>query len=347
VMRLKMEKQLIGVALILLVLVLMAGVVDSIRSRPIVAVVASQEPNEPNEIDLLCARIGLLERTNINLEKDIGHGTDKAVKLQKELNQVREWNKYVKNEIAMAKDPNLIFDVEQNCYVPISWTEELNVPVEPNFTDTVAKTIGSVVHIYNNTGGWQGSGVAIAPDLIVTARHVVEDGVDFTITDNNGVEVKATRAASSKKYDVGFIKLDDPNLIPAEFGSIENCKLGQQVYAVGSPYGKINFNSVSLGIISGLDRNWDELNSYTGEKYGWEIAFTTDSAGHPGSSGCPIFTMDGKVRGILVGGFSPVLISVMPCDLFLSNIKEINQMFLMDEYQKEEAVDYAEEAWGY
>ena len=221
--------------------------------------------------------------------------------------------------------------------------------ISRDFTDTVQNTIGSVVHIFNNTGGWQGSGVAIRPDLIVTARHVVEGGEDFTITDNKGKQYQASRAISSKEYDVGFIKLADPNLVPAEFGSIKDCKLGQQIYAVGSPYGKMNFNSVTLGIISGLGRNWDMIDPYTGERYGWEVAFTASSPGHPGNSGCPVFTMDGKVRGILVGGFSPVLICVMPCDLFLSDIDQIDLMFTLDEYYKEEApeVDWAAEAWGY
>lgn len=221
------------------------------------------------------------------------------------------------------------------------------LPQEPNFTDTIQNTIGSVVHIVNNTGGWQGSGVAIRPDLIVTAQHVVKDGEDFTITDNNGVSVQATRAISSKKYDVGFIKLDEPILTPAEFGSVENCRLGQQVYVIGSPFGKVNFNSVTLGIISGLDRDWEMTDPYTGERYGWEVAFTTDSAGHPGNSGCPVFTMDGKVRGVLACGFSPVLIGVMPCDLFLGDLEQIEMMFTQDRYQREVTPEWPDPYYNY
>ena len=110
-----------------------------------------------------------------------------------------------------------------------------------------------------------------------------------------------------------------------------------------APYGKINFNSVTLGIISGLDVDWSPL----GEYYGWNVAFTTDSAGHPGNSWGPVFSMEGKVIGILVGGFSPVLISVIPCDLFMYDIDEINRMFLQDEYQREGVLDVAAEAWNY
>jgi len=72
-----------------------------------------------------------------------------------------------------------------------------------------------------------------------------------------------------------------------------------------------------------------------GENYGWKVAFTVDSAGHPGNSGCPVFTTDGVIRGVLVGSFSPVLISVMPCDLFLGDLDTIRLMFKMDCFQQE------------
>ena len=209
-----------------------------------------------------------------------------------------------------------------------------------NFPNLVQESAKGVVHI--SCPQWQGSGFVISEHLIATARHVVEGVEDFEITLNNGEKLHATRAISSKKYDIGFIWVDNPNIPESlELASIENCRLGQQVYILGSPYGRINFNAVSLGIISGLNRDWNMTDPYTGEKYGWEIAFTSDSAAHPGNSGCPVFTMDGKVRGILVGGFSPVLNCSMPCDLFLSDIDEIERMFRLDEYQFEKMPVYS------
>lgn len=201
--------------------------------------------------------------------------------------------------------------------------------------DRVEQVSDSVVHIKNETQGWQGSGVAITGDIILTARHVVEGGGDFTITLHDGTELRATRALSSKKYDLGFIKLGKPLLKLTRFGSIKDCRLGQQVFVIGSPYGKLNFNSITLGIVSGLDRNFNEWT--TGyEAYGWSVTFTTDAAGHPGNSGCPVFTMDGRVRGILVGGSSPVLIYCVPVDLVVGDIALINAMFALDNYEFEE-----------
>lgn len=204
--------------------------------------------------------------------------------------------------------------------------------------DRIEQVVDSVVHIVNETRGWQGSGVAISSDIIMTARHVVDGGSDFTVTLANGIQVKAVQAISSKKYDLGFIKIGEPVLKPARLGSAGKCRLGQQVFAVGSPYGKLNFNTVTLGIVSGLNRNFDEWAvKYGYQEYGWSVTFTTDAAGHPGNSGCPVFTMDGRVRGILVGGFSPVLIYCVPVDLVVRDLPLIAALFVMDDYYLEEA----------
>lgn len=212
--------------------------------------------------------------------------------------------------------------------------------VTVQFPNRVQEVLPSVVHI--KCDKWQGSGVAITEDIIVTARHVV-DGMDYTITLNDGTKVKGIQAISHKDYDIGFIKVDKPILRPARFGSIKECVLGQPVFIIGSPFGKINFNNVTLGIISGLDRDWDGLSRY-GEPYGWKVAFTSDAGAHPGNSGGPIFTLDGIVRGLLVGGFSPVLNCNMPCDLFRGDIEIIKVMFIQERYKIETP---AEEPYAY
>jgi len=214
-----------------------------------------------------------------------------------------------------------------------NYTRTTNVKTT-EFTDVVAQSVKSVVHV--RCPQWQGSGFIIDKNIICTARHVVKDVDDFEITFNNGKKVHATRAISDKEHDVGFIWVEEDMDNVVKIGSIKDCKLGQDVFIIGSPYGYINFNSVTKGIISGLNRDWDMINRWTGERYGWEITFTSDAAAHPGNSGGPILTLDGVVRGILVGGYSPVLNCSMPCDLFIPDVEQIKLMFIMDKYQKEE-----------
>ena len=268
----------------------------------------------------LCIEVNKLNGKINILENDLGVWTDKAVELQKQIVEL---------------EPN-----EPTVVIPAP---------TPTLQQTIQNTIGSVVHIMNETQGWQGSGVAISEDTILTARHINEAGDDFLITVNDGRTVSAHRAISHNKYDIGYIQIDkvaDPNgkpyLIPAELASSKSLELAQPLYVIGSPFGKINFNSVTLGVVSGIKRNYDELNTNDyGEydDYGWSIAFTTDAAGHPGNSGCPIFTYDGKVRGILVGGFSEVLIIAMPVDLILEDIEEVKSMFIQSKYHIEKVPD--------
>jgi S1-C subfamily serine protease len=233
----------------------------------------------------------------------------------------------------------ILFSVVIGLFVLSEANSVLNKPaVTTGFPDTIQRVLPSVVHI--KCDQWQGSGVVIAKDIIVTARHVI-DGIHYIITLNDGTEVVGTQAITHKDYDVGFIKVADSDLTPAKFGSIKDCVLGQPVFIVGSPYGKINFNNITLGIISGLERDWDNI-SWSGESYGWNVAFTSDSGAHPGNSGGPVFSMDGVVRGLLVGGYSPVLNCSMPCDLFMDDIENIKLMFAFEKYKIEEIKIYNE-----
>ncbi len=203
--------------------------------------------------------------------------------------------------------------------------------VTVQFPNRIQEVLPNVVHIQCNR--WQGSGVALTTDIIVTARHVV-DGTNYTITLNDGTEIQGIQAITHKNCDIGFIKVDKAVLKPAKFGSVKDCVLGQSIFIIGSPYGKINFNNVTLGIISGLNRDWESLSRYS-DPYGWKIAFTSDSSVHPGNSGGPVFTMDGVVRGLVVGGYSPVLNCSMPSDLFFTDIETIELMFAFNKYSAE------------
>jgi S1-C subfamily serine protease len=213
--------------------------------------------------------------------------------------------------------------------------------VQTTLEDSIERTINNVVHIRNNTGQWQGSGVLIAPDLVLTARHVAETGEDFEIKTNNGKIYRAERAITSKKYDLGFIKLKDNLPCTTIIGDISECRLGQTVYAIGSPFGELNQNSITAGIVSSLARKLENFGCPL--SYGWSCTFQTDAAGHPGNSGCPVYTLDGKVRGILVGGFSNAVIYCIPAILVSNDCQVIQLMFLMDEYQSERKSGWEEE----
>ncbi len=224
--------------------------------------------------------------------------------------------------------------------------EEIPTTSIVRLVDVIPTAKAGTVHI--QAPNWQGSGFVVTENIITTARHVVEDALQegdvFIITLNNGIEVESDLTIIMEDYDVAFIWVEDANIVPLELGSIADCVVGQQIFIVGSPYGFDNFNAVSTGIISGLNRDWDDYNPYTGENYGWEIVFTSDSSASPGNSGGPLFTMDGKVRGILVGGYNSTVNCLIPVDIFIEDLEDIEKMF---RYYNLEGYEWEEVSEGY
>lgn len=221
---------------------------------------------------------------------------------------------------------------------------------KPQLPDAIEATLDSCVHVVNISQGWQGSALAIAPDILVTARHVNEGGREFLITTADGKEYRAFQAISSKKYDIGFIKLEESVLKPAKTGGLKDLRLGESVYVIGGSLGKINWPNITAGIVSCLSRDLE--NSVAPKSFGWDILWQVDAATYPGNSGGPIFSLDGVARGILVGGFGGIecLSYCVPLEVAMPDISEIRQLFIQDEYwieEKEEAGDIAEEVWGH
>jgi len=206
-----------------------------------------------------------------------------------------------------------------------------------NLPNVIQKTIPSVVHI-KASAGWQGSGFIIAEDIIVTARHCVEDGGNFTITYNDGHKTTTNKSIYSKKYDVGFIKIESPidiKLKPVTFGDVRKCKLGQFVFIIGSPLGDRHFNSVSFGIISNLDLSLESKGCP--DSMGWSLLWMTDAASYGGSSGSPVFGLDGVVYGVLVGGYGDFESTsyCVPVYQFANDLENIKLLFALDKYQVE------------
>ena len=241
--------------------------------------------------------------------------------------------------------------------LPWSWDEDI-APLPPRpaqFTDLVQTSVKGVVHL--QCPSWQGSGFVVGPKHIITARHCVDDVEDFLITTWDEHQIKATRAVSHKKSDTASIWVDDLGCVNKDYdhriehggehevsfrllrlGSIKDCRLGQSVYAIGSSLGKQHFNNLTTGVISSTLLDVESFGCP--ESFGWATLFHVDAATYGGNSGCPIFTMDGVVRGVLVGGpgnYESISYTI-PCDLFLEKIPIIALKFALDEYQREEEV---------
>ncbi len=139
----------------------------------------------------------------------------------------------------------------------------------------------------------QGSGIIMSSDgYIVTNAHVVSgEHYGITVMLSDKTEYAAKLVGADDSTDIAVLKVGLKDLTPAQFADSDLCKAGDEVVAIGSPAGYEN--SITKGIISGLDRQIRAENSATAMN-----CIQIDAAINPGNSGGPLLNMWGQVIGI-------------------------------------------------
>jgi len=144
----------------------------------------------------------------------------------------------------------------------------------------------------------QGSGFTYnvnGKDLIVTNFHVIDTGVNVTVTFQDGNTYTAKVLGSDPYSDLAVLSTGAPQseLVPLTIVSSSTLQVGEPVIAIGSPYGLTG--SMTTGIISALNRTITE-----GTTNGYDIAdvIQTSTPINPGNSGGPLLNYQGQVIGI-------------------------------------------------
>lgn len=173
-------------------------------------------------------------------------------------------------------------------------------------TQQVFKTVNdSVVGIvtYVAANGYQtygqGSGVIMTNDgYVVTNAHVVTGDMQIAKIDvvlSNGDTFEAKLIGSDVKTDLAVLKIDAPNLKPAEFGDSDKLEVGEDVIVIGNPDGIKFANSLTTGVVSALNRE------VTTEITGRPVKYIqTTAAINPGNSGGALINHYGQIVGIPV-----------------------------------------------
>ena len=159
----------------------------------------------------------------------------------------------------------------------------------------------SVVLIQGTTadGGVQGSGFVYDLDgriVIVTNNHVVSGTSDLSVTFSNGNGYAATVLGTDAYADLAVISVADApasEFKPVEVVSSSTLRVGDQVIAIGNPYGLVG--SLTTGVVSAEGRTITEDTAG-----GFAIAniIQTSAPINPGNSGGPLLNVLGKVVGI-------------------------------------------------
>ena len=164
--------------------------------------------------------------------------------------------------------------------------------------------VKTVVQFGRRIGEGSGSGFFVDDQgHIITSDHVVEGAREITVRLNDGRELSAVKLGHSQHDDLALLRVDPAavaDIRPLPFADSDQVSIGEMAIAIGSPYE--NYNSLSLGIVSGKERSESgiqRVDSYTG---GIRRTITdliqTDAALNPGNSGGPLLNAEGEVIGV-------------------------------------------------
>jgi S1-C subfamily serine protease len=144
-----------------------------------------------------------------------------------------------------------------------------------------------------------GSGFIVSADgLILTNNHVVAGASSLKVTLEDTRELDATVVSTDATHDLAIIQIKATGLTPVGLGDSSSVQVGQLAIAIGSPLGTFT-DSVTQGIVSGLDRSITvgDRGTRTTEKLSGLIQ--TDAAINPGNSGGPLLDAGGAAIGII------------------------------------------------
>lgn len=190
---------------------------------------------------------------------------------------------------------------------PLQVADSSGHQAQPGSVESVAAAVlPSVVALEVSGPGGAGSGsgeVLDSSGLILTNDHVVTlggeisaDQAQVTAKFNDGQKAKATVVGTDPLTDTALVRVSGiEGLKPITIGNSDDLAVGQQVVAIGSPFGLDA--TVTSGIVSALDRPVEVARDEQGNSTAYP-AIQTDAAINPGNSGGPLVNMDGQLVGI-------------------------------------------------
>jgi len=158
----------------------------------------------------------------------------------------------------------------------------------------VVKIYVDKTNLPQDTGGVGSGFVYDNLGHIITNAHVVDGANKATVTFLDGSQYDAEIIGIDKFTDIAVIKVSEkPRLLhPLQIGDSSQLHVGEQVAAIGNPFGLSG--SMTSGIVSQMGRLLPSQDS------GFSIpdVIQTDAAINPGNSGGPLLNLRGEVIGI-------------------------------------------------
>jgi putative serine protease PepD len=145
------------------------------------------------------------------------------------------------------------------------------------------------------SGNATGTGFVIdAEGHVVTNQHVVDDAETVSVAFAKGGDEQARVIATDPSTDLAVLQvdLDGHGVRPLELDRSAQVKVGDQVYAIGNPFGLER--SLTAGIVSAVGRQIQSPNGFTIDN-----AIQTDAPVNQGNSGGPLLDAAGNAIGVV------------------------------------------------
>lgn len=204
------------------------------------------------------------------------------------------------NKDTIAEATQLSTNIENTSVSPASVISKNVGPSVIGITSTI-----SVADFFNRATDTQssGSGIIFNEDndkiYIVTNNHVIDGAKTVVVTLSGDQKIQANLVGTDLETDLAVISVNKSDMTPeslskvviAKFGDSSELQVGELAVAIGNPLGEQFSNSVTQGIISGLDRKI----STTDREY---TVIQTDAAINTGNSGGALVNSKSEVIGI-------------------------------------------------
>ena len=139
-----------------------------------------------------------------------------------------------------------------------------------------------------------GSGVIFDPKgYILTNNHIVENTDTITVTLDDGRQFEAEALGTDRLTDLAVLKINGAEFPSVPLADPAKVRVGEWVIAIGNALALNGGPTVTVGVVSGLDREFSV--SADSQLYG---LVQTDASINPGNSGGPLLNLRGEVVGI-------------------------------------------------
>lgn len=192
--------------------------------------------------------------------------------------------------------------IPSNMEVKETTIKDYNISEINSLSESINKIYNAVVFISSTSGRSTSTGTGFVYKVddtygyIITNNHVIEGADNIEITNIDEGVTKADVLGRDEYSDLAVLRIEKEFAIAiATLGESTNNEVGDTIFTVGSPLGKVYMNSVSKGIISGKNRT---ISVEIDDGDFLMDVIQIDASINPGNSGGPLCNVNGEVIGV-------------------------------------------------